>query len=156
MIRAAKAVDRDQVIALLREGFSRSRYKDKGEVSEKHARELVLGMILKHGLPALDGTHCMVGEQGGRMVGLLFGAKQRIYLIGSKFEATALFYYVQPGHPFISAALLRSFIEWAAVDPRVIEIREGATDAVNDFRAAGRLYESAGFTKCGEMWRRAA
>lgn len=154
MIRAARAIDRPALVALLQEGFRRSRYSSLGNVSVKHAEDLLLGAILKHGVKAVDGTHCMVVERRGEIAGLHFGMKQRVYLIGDKFSATDLFYYVRPGSPFDAVALLESFIAWAESDPRVVEIQPGTTDAVQDWRIAGHLYEKRGFEQCGAIFRR--
>lgn len=153
MIRPANAVDVPDLIALLQEGYRRSIYADVGNIAEKAATQLLLGMILKHGIPAIDGTHCMVIERDGKIVGLHFGAKQRVYMIGSKYFASDAFFYVQPGHPFEVIGLVDSFISWAAADPRVIEILPGVTDVISDYHAAGQIYEKMGFVQSGAIYR---
>ena len=157
MIRPAKAVDRDEVIGLLRDGYKRSRYADVAGICEKEAQRAVLGLIFKHGITAIDGTHCMVTEENGKLTGLHFAMKQRVYIIGDKYQASEIWFYVKEhASPFAAPALLRSFVEWAESDKRIIEISPACTDVIGDWNIAARMYEKAGFVQSGAIFRRAA
>lgn len=156
MIRAARAVDLPALMALLREAFSRSRYAGLGEIAEKPTEQLLLGMILKHGSKAVDGTLCNVIDISGRIEGMHFGAKERIKLIGTKFYASDAFFTARAGCAFNTFALLEAFFEWAESDPRVIEIMPGTDDTIQDWRIATKIYQRYGFEQCGAILRRAA
>lgn len=154
MIRPANAVDIPALIALLMDGHQRSRYVERGEISEKAAYQVLLAMIMKSASKAIDGTHCLVIEDGGEIVGIHFGAKERIKMIGTKYFASDAFFYVKGGHPFEAVGLVNRFIAWASADPRVIEIMPGVTDDIDDFHEAGQLYEKMGFVQSGAIYRR--
>lgn len=154
MIREAKAVDVPQLIELLRRGYQRSRYAGMGDIAEKPTEQLLLGMILKSGIKALDGTLCNVAEVAGHIVGMHFAAKERVKLIGTKFMASDAFFYVEPGCGMAAYGLLDRFFDWAGADPRVIEIQSGTDDTIQDWRLTASLYEKYGFEQSGAILRR--
>lgn len=154
MIRAARAVDLPGLMALLREAYARSRYKDVGEIAEKPTEQMLLALILKHGVKAIDGTLTNVIEVNGTIVGLHFACKERIKLIGTKFFASDAFFYVQQGHGTQALGLLAAFFAWAEADPRVFEITPGTDDTIQDWRSATKMYNRFGFEQCGAILRR--
>lgn len=153
MIRPARPTDRPALVALMKEGHKRSRYAKSGHIVDTILEQFIRGMILKHGSKAVDGTFCNVIEHDGKIVGLHFGAKERIKIFGSKYYASDALFYVQPGHSLETVGLVAQFVDWAKADPRVIEISLGATDDIDDYKTATKIYERMGFTQCGSMMR---
>lgn len=150
MIRAAKAGDIPALVKLMVEAHRNSARAEAGAVDEKAAKEILLAMIIRNGGRGINGTHCLVAERDGPVVGMLFGAKQRIQLIGDRWEATDVFFLMGKGAtPFMAPAMMESFLAWARMDSRVHRAFLGATDQIGDWRKTAEMYQRCGFTQCG-------
>lgn len=157
MIRAAKAMDVPQLAALLRAAFARSKYVGLGSIDVNYAKSFLLQMIMGHQQPGEEGTCCMVWEENGEVRGLHFAMRQRVYLVGDKFQASDVFFYLEPGSsPFAWAALLSRFLRWAKSDPAVIEITPGCTDIIPGvpWKRIAAMYQRAGFKQTGAIFAR--
>ena len=48
--------------------------------------------------------------------------------------------------------LFDAYVEWAATNPKVVEIKASHTDATSDGERMGALYERKGFRRCGAIY----
>lgn len=154
MIRSAKAADIMAIIALFREAHARSGRTE--DIDEKYAREEILLKAMFYDGPRWDrhplGTHVMVAEREGAIVGIHIGVKARVAVIGRPLYATDLLFYVSKrACPFMAAALVADFEAWAEKDPRVIQLRPGANSDVDDWHQAAAFYEKLGYTAEGAI-----
>lgn len=155
MIRPAKHVDIPQIVALLKEGYSRCKYANEAKVDEAFAKQFLHRMIMLHGGRGESGVGHFVYEQDGKIVGNIVGHKNRIGEIGDKFfTSDSLFYVAQDASPFVSVSLLKAFIKWSAEDPRVIRVIPGVSDMIQPYEMAAQIYEALGFTRMGAILER--
>jgi hypothetical protein len=157
MIRQATMGDVPAILDLLREGYERSKYRGRGEIDARLAKQKLHFMIPRSGLRGDAGTWCNVVQQREGIVGLHFAVKNPIAEIGTKlFASDVWFYCSKTATPFAVAALLESFEVWAQADEKIIEIRLGVHDTFgNDFERVAKLYEARGYRQVGRMYERA-
>lgn len=154
VIRQAKFADLPRLIELLREMHGRSRYRDRGEVDEKAARSLLMTSMQRHGLKACGGT-CVFVAEDQNIQGMIVGIADRVYHVGTKLWATDLYFYVAEGaDPRFAEGLYDAFTGWAEGMPDVVDIRNGATDAIGDFDRVAQFYKRKGLKQVGVIHER--
>lgn len=154
-VRPAKFSDIPRLYALLQEGYERSKYREHGTVDEKATKALLMQTVQRHGLKTAGGTCAFVSESGGIVDGMIVGALNRVYFIGSKLMAQDVFFYTSAlANPRSAGALLDAFIAWAVANENVFEIKPSATDIIGDPRRVEKLYLRKGFRQCGAIFER--
>lgn len=155
MIRQAKFGDIPALAALMDEMYRRSKYRDRDEIDMKSAKALVMQCIQRHGMQRAGGSSVFVIDRDGKIDGFIIGLLEPIYHIGKKLTATDLFYYArEKARPQDALRLFDQFIAWAESIPDVIEIRNGATDAIGDYRRVEALYRRKGLAQSGVIYER--
>ena len=153
--RPAKYSDIPRLTELLEQAHRRSKYRDRMSVSVKEIKALVIQAIQRHGLASAGGACVFVSEHEGAVDGFIAGLLERVYHIGEKLSATDFFFYVAPdGSPASAGGLLDAFIDWALGVDEMIEMRLGATDAIQDYERTAALYRRKGFTQTGVIYER--
>lgn len=156
MIRAAKMADTIGIVALFREAYARSPYRDHGVLDEAYARrEIIQKSIMYHGHKNAVGTNVIVAERDGLIVGIHIGVKQRLGVVGTALFATDLLFLVgKDATPFMAPAMIRNFEDWAALDPRIVTIKPGVNSDVDDWHAGQSFYERMGYEQDGAIMRK--
>lgn len=155
MIRVAQFADIPTLALLLEEAHGASIYADRAAFNRQEAKGLFMRAIQRHGHHTVGGGLAMVAEADEAIEGFMIGYLDRVYHVLDGLMATDLFFICSERARARSAGeLLDAFIAWAEGNKRVIEIRMGVTNALGDWRRAGKLYERRGFEQCGAMWER--
>ncbi len=155
MVRKAKFGDIPRLTELLEQGYQRSKYRDRGSVSTKEIKALLVNAIQRHGLTSAGGACVFVSEHQGVVDGFIAGLLDRVYHIGDKLSATDLFLYVAPdGSPTSAGGLIDAFVDWALDNEAVVEIRLAATDIIQDYERTAALYRRKGFIQTGVIYER--
>jgi len=141
------------LVALLTDMYERSKYRNIVDVDWKVAKSLLLQAITRQGAKCAGGSCVFVIDRSGYIEGFIVGILDRVYHIGAKLMATDLFYYVRPSSGAHDAAkLFDAFVDWARSVPDVIEIRNGATDAIGDFRRVEKWWQRRGMKQVGVIY----
>ncbi len=154
-MRKAKFGDIPRLTELLEQGYQRSKYRDRGSVSIKETKSLLVSAIQRHGLTSAGGSCVFVTENQGVVDGFIAGLLDRVYHIGDKLTATDIFFYVTPeGSPRSAGHLIDAFIDWTQDIEEVVEIRMAATDVIQPAEQSMALYQRKGFTQSGVIYER--
>lgn len=138
------------MVALLEDGYCRSRYRDLCGFDVRLARSQVFQAVQRHGLMGAGGQCVFVGESAGVVVGMIVGVLQPLYMLGDKLEAADVFFVVRAGaHPDVSRGLLDSYVAWAVGNPDVVEVTLSVTDVIGSPERVARLYDRMGFRRKG-------
>lgn len=151
MIRPARFQDAAAIEALIRRQHERSHYAGRVGIADKALENLVMGLIAGMNQHGPHGTHVVVNEEDGKVVGFFAGVLQRIYNIGDRLGACDQ-YLVNEGRVTASLQMVDSYVEWAKANPKVLEIGLTWTDAMPDGERAAKLYERKGFRRNGESF----
>jgi len=155
-IRAAKFGDIPALAALMCEMHARSCYAGRAELDLKATKGLFFNAIQRHGGSVAGSTLANVAERDGTVEGFLIGVLDNCYHVLVELMATDLFTYVsERGDPRDAIRLLEAFMKWAKANPRVIEVRLGATNAIGDFERTAVLYKRIGLEQCGGLYQMA-
>ena len=139
----------------MEQGYQRSKYRDRGSVSTKEIKSLLVNAIQRHGLTSAGGACVFVSEHEGVVDGFIAGLLDRVYHIGDKLSATDFFLYVaSDGAPASAGGLIDAFVDWALAIEAVAEIRLAATDIIQDYERTAALYRRKGFTQTGVIYER--
>lgn len=159
MLRPAAPGDLARLYSLVLEMHKASEYPAREiDVSEPVTRKLLLDAIARNGRTNDGGTLFNVVERGGQIEGFMLGILQRVYMIGNRLEAQDFWLYCTPKAPArASARLIDAYVAWADGNPKVADIVLSWTDTAGvDGAKIGRLYNSRGFIRRGEIWKRAS
>jgi len=149
MIREARFLDIPRLGAVMEEMHGRSRYAAYGLDLEGFKNQCVQA-IEGHG----QGTCLFVADGEQKAEGFILGVTDAPYGVIEARYATDLFFYVTLGaDPHHASRLYDAFLAWAQAAPGVIEIRNGAVDAISDYRRTERLYQRKGLTQEGVLYR---
>jgi hypothetical protein len=157
-VRDAKFGDTMQMAALLRRGYDRSRYAEiEGlEVDMPEAKRIITNAIQRQNGTNCGATFAQVSERAGKVEGLFIGVLDRVYHIGTKLCAHDLFFLMdEGGSPRDAERMLRNYVAWAESNPAVVLIQDGTTDAVGDWKRAGKMLVRQGFRQIGGIYERA-
>jgi len=158
MLRAATISDLPRLSQLVLEMHGRSEFVRRGiGVSEPAAKALLRDAVVRNGRTNDGGTLFNVVEKDGEIEGFMLGILQRVHHIGNRLEAQDFWLYCSPKAPLrASARLIDAYVAWALENPKVADIVLSWTDAAGaDGEKIGKLYASRGFTRRGEIWKRA-
>jgi hypothetical protein len=156
MIRPATLEDSPRIADLMAKGFARSRYAGRpgAGVDRTYALQFIRGVLVRNGFKSAEATWCNVWVENGAVLGYHLGLEQRIGQVGTLYEAANIHFYTDPkASPFAAVALLKSFFEWAAGRPRIIEICMDANDMIVDIETVAEVYRSIGFKDCAKTLR---
>lgn len=158
MIRGATLSDLPRLYELVLRMHAASEYPAREiSVSESIAKAMLRDAVMRNGRTNDGGTLFNVVERGGQVEGFMLGVLQRVYLIGNRLEAQDCWLYCTPRAPArASARLIDAYIAWALGNPKVADIVLSWTDTAGvDATKIGKLYNSRGFIRRGEIWKRA-
>lgn len=156
MIRQAAFADIPRLMAVFAEIYARSRFAGIASIDVVRAKAVLLSAIQRRDHKR-DGACCLFvsHEEGPSIDGFILGTTAPVYLIGDKLMATDLFFLTRvDAHPRAAAGLLDAFLAWAEAFPGVIEIKMGASDAVQPFEPVARLYRARGLVQSGVIYSR--
>lgn len=157
MIRAAKFSDIPRIVDLLHEMHAASKYAGKVDVSRKAAHALMQQCVTRHGGLHEGGALVMVAEHDGQVEGFIVGMLDRVYHIGDRLASNDVYLYVTEAASKLDVRrLLDAYVEWAAGNPKVFEIRLSWTDTMEGAEKIGDLYKKMGFRRCGAIYERGA
>lgn len=156
MIRPVTGADLPRLLAVAQRMHAASRYADKGPLDAGHTAALFTRLLEAqrlHGVPGA--TFLRLAVQEGETTGLVVGMLDRVYHFGpaDRLRATDLVTF-NDGDPRDGLRLLDAYLGWAQNQPNVIELVNGATDAVADHARVARLYERRGFERFGAIYRK--
>jgi hypothetical protein len=155
MIRDATFADIPRIVAIMREAYERSRYAKEGlcGFDEKEGKRLLVNAIQRHGRGRNSASFVQVAVENDRVEGFIIGFLSRVYHCGDKLVASDLFWYATPlVSPRDPIRLMKNMIAWAKGVDGVIEIRCGATAAVQNPERAGRVLQRLGMTPYGSLY----
>jgi hypothetical protein len=154
MIRQARFQDLPALAAMLREMHGRSKYAGRVAISDKRLEATLLGMIAGQAQCGAGASFCRIAERGNEPVGFMAGLLDPVYHIGDKLTANDVYLYARPGAGSAAARLVRAYVEWAAANPKVVEIKLSWTDALPGAGRIGTLYSRHGFRQAGAIYER--
>ena len=134
----------------------RSRYAERGvELSDSLVNSRLLEGIRRNGGLHAGCTLLNVIDKGG-VHAFMLAVLQPVYGIGVGLEAQDVLLCAAKKAPQLSSRLLiDSYIAWASGNHRVKDIYLSWTDIAGvDGRKLSKLYQSRGFQRCGEIWKR--
>ncbi len=156
MIRVAKAADTMAVIRLMQEAHSRSRYSESGDVDPEVAKKFLARCVHFHGNSGDGATFYLVAETDGKLTGFFIGCLGRVYVVGDKFEAQDVHFYLTDGaDPLDFRRIIQAFDTWASANPDVIEVTLSTSDYIAGaaLRLAG-FYRARGFELTNKVFKR--
>jgi hypothetical protein len=154
MIRPARFQDLPALAAMLREMHGLSKYAGRVAISGKRMESALLGMIAGQAQSGAGASFCRIAERGGEPAGFMAGLLDPVYHIGDRLTANDVYLYARPGAGSAAARLVAAYVEWAAANPKVIEIKLSWTDALPGAARIGALYERHGFRRIGGIFER--
>lgn len=156
MIRRTTFSDIPRLVDLMREVFARSKYAGRGTMNEKEAKALWVRSIQRDGKTSEGGTLARVAEdEHGVVTGFVLGVLQRVYQVGDQLEAQQVYLYQTPGgDPVATIELAVEFGKWAeSIDDVIVDV-QSATDIVQGFPMAARIFEGLGYKQSGVIYER--
>lgn len=90
----------------------------------------------------------VVAEHGGKITGMLAGAKQELWFTRQLYASDIIFVSRQPGD---GARMVRKFESWAFSDARVKEVTLAISSGIHP-EGTSKLYEALGFEYLGPMY----
>lgn len=155
-IRPARFVDAPALTDLLVQQQRTSIYAGKVRVDEKYTRQLLAGMIHRHGHTNDGGTCVFVVTDGiSEVCGFIVGVLGRVYHIGVELMAQDAFLVVTPKAPKNAAVqLVDAYVGWAETSPKVREIQLSHSAAIAGSERIATLYRRKGFVPFGHSYRR--
>lgn len=155
MIRPAKNADIMALVALIQEMHQRSKYREIDQVDVPMVKKLLLAGIQRHGAQHDGGALVLVSVKDDQPVGFLYGLLTRVYNIGTRLEATDLFFYMgDAADPRDAFKLLDAFDAWVAENPKVVVVRQGATNAIEAYSRMERVLRRRGMDQSGVIYER--
>jgi len=153
-IRKATFSDIPVLCELLREAYTRSRFRGASSFSEARTKAMLMNAIQRDGGNSEGSIFFAVSDRGERDIdAFIIGIIQSLYLITDKLEATDLFWYAKEGADATSAKrLLRVMHKWAATCPNVVLLRQGNTDAITSRESSGRVLKGSGMRLTGNIY----
>lgn len=153
MIRAATYRDLERVKALLYDMYADSKYLGRGKIVDKVCDEVLAHALTKQKSPIQGGSFFHVAEHEEEVQGFMIGALDRIYHIGSYLVAQDIFLHVaKGGQPTDAVKLIRHYVEWARMNPRVLTINLSWTDTLPGAEKIEPVYERLGFKRSGGIF----
>jgi RimJ/RimL family protein N-acetyltransferase len=157
MIRPATFSEIPRLVDLLEEMCAESKYAGRVNVDRRAAGALLQQCVTRHNGKHEGGAWVMVDDRDGIAEGFMVGLLDRVYHIGDKLSAKDIYLHATKRAGQASALrLFRSYVDWAASNPKVIEINGSWTDALPGAERIALVYQKLGFRKCGEIFERAA
>lgn len=154
MIRTPKYTDAAEMVALLGDAHTRSVYAGRLDFDEGEANRIICSAIQRHGFKSASGTWAQVACKDDRILGMIVGALQPVYLVHKQLCATDLFFVTAKGCPVRDAvALMDSFVQWGKAHPKVVEIQCGATGVMGSETAAAKILSRLGLEPFGSIHR---
>lgn len=150
-IHDAAFADTPRILALIEQAHGRSKFADIVKVNRKEAKELLVGIIGKHGGAEIGSTFIQVATTGPRLDGVIIGLVQPWYWVTDGAEVHDLLFYVRPGaDERVAMRLLRRLHAWAATIPNLVSVTMSANDAISP--GAEVLYARAGMRSIGSIY----
>lgn len=152
MVREATYADTQAILALLDEGYHRSKYKEY-TLDTEVARQLIHGALQRTKVRGEGGT-CVYVYENRVVLGVMVGILDRIYHVAKELMATDLFFYVSKdcSNPRAFVGLLRAFENWAWGNSKVKKIDLGVTNIIGDPSRLGIFYKRNGYIESGLMF----
>lgn len=153
-VRRANHVDTPALVRIMERALDRSIYKGVGTFDELTAKSLIAQSIQRHGHTNLGGCLVLVSEHESEIKGFIIGVIDHVYPGYKERMATDLLFLCEEGTPpGDPATMLKELAEWGLSGKDVIEIHLGVSGAIGDPERTAKLYERAGFKRCGAMFR---
>lgn len=152
MIRRGEHTDLVSIEGLILRQHAVSKYAGRVAVSDKALRELVTLALAHQNSPGRDQTHVSVAVRGGKIVGVVIGAFDRIYHIGRKLSANDIFLINEGGHLGDTLGLIDAYVQWASATKACIEIMLSWADTIPGASRIASVFERKGFARVGEMF----
>ncbi len=150
MIRPARVEDVPRLRVLAEEMLARSRHRHRWNVVPALVTEMVVKIVGARG----KGAIIIVGEHDGLIESFIIGLTARFYGVSDKLFATDRFIYATEAAPATDLdELWEAFVAWGRSQPGVIEIMNGATDAIIDYRRMEKFYQRKGMKQSGVIYR---
>jgi hypothetical protein len=109
--------------------------------------------IQRHGHKNMGGTLVMVSEKDGKIEGFMIAMLDQVYPCLKQMVATDLLGILTDQADARDArVMLHAIEEWAAGNPKVIELRLGVMGAITDWERTAKLYSRLGFEQCGGIF----
>jgi len=142
-VRLATAQDVGSAMKVGKRILSRSTID--AEVYDLQAKRLMLRCI--------NDAHMnlWVAEHADIIVGFFMGIKEQHWFSREKY-ATDICFCVDPRHGNYAAPMVRRFVKWAKLDPKVKDINLAISSGLDKDGRTGRLYENLGFTQVGGVY----
>jgi len=155
MVVPATFSDIPGVLDVMQRAHKRSIYADTATFDELAAKQLLLHSINRHGHTNLGGSLCFVSKQeDGAIAGFIIGYIDVVYPgLKEKMASDLLFICDEDAPAQDAGEMLRALLHWGRSAKGVIEIVLGVSGAIGDPERTGKLYERAGLTRCGTMYR---
>lgn len=146
MIRPARTTDVFAIADILCERAKDSRFHGITAPEPKLARQMFAQAVQRHGGTNEGATFLMVNETEGEIDAFMFGALNRIYMVGDMLGATDVFLLgAKDCDPRAMRWLVDAYIKWAESSPKVVEIGLSWSDSIAGSEAVTRHYERRGF-----------
>lgn len=153
MIRNARHQDIPEIMRMLHEMHAASKYRGRVNISDKAADALLTSAIASQGQSGPQGSHVIIAEEGGKIVGFMIGVLTRVEHIGDKLTANDLFLYVRPGNGVRHVlALIDSYIAWASSKRPVLDIMLSWKDTLPGAEQIEAIYKRKGFARIGGIF----
>lgn len=151
MIRPARNTDICTIKELIQRQHAGSKYAGRVGISEKALDQLLLGLVAGQAQSSVGASLVSVAVRDQKVVGFIAGVLQRTYLIGDRLEANDLF-FVNEGSAVAASRLVRSYLDWAVGNRKVIEVRMSWTTAIPGADRMTAMFRRRGLKKTGETW----
>lgn len=154
MIRPARMSDTPRLVELLEYAHARSAYVGRCNVDAPYARKYLAGAIMRNGNVYQGGCLVMVAEDSDAVVqAFVFGSLERIYGVGDMLASFDHYLIATRTAPKgATAALFNAYVEWAAGNPRVLQIGGSHTDALPGSERMTGIFKRHGLRRCGALF----
>ena len=157
MIRPGKMADIVRIRELFIEMHAASKYAGVVEIDLMTLQKALMTFMMRNGHTNDGGCIVTVSEDDGVVEGFMVGMLDRIYHIGDKFSANDIYLYASPRcSPLAVGKMIDAYLAWAQANPKVHEIALSWSDALPFASRMAKVYERKGFSRCGEIFERAA
>lgn len=148
MIRPARSVDAPELVSILRERHTETRYAGNVEIDDRVAKRLFAHAVQRHEGTTEGAMYLMVAERNERIEAFILANLVRVYIVGDKLASSDIFLLSRKDSGARHfPALIDGYIAWASGNPRVFEIGLGWSDAIPGNEGVKRAFERRGFAQ---------
>jgi len=155
--RPARATDVPELVSIIEERFTETRFLGAGHVDKDVARKFLAPATFRHGQTNGGATwfEVAVDDETGRIEAFILATLVRAYCVGSKLWAQDIMLLGRPdADPRALNGLLDHYIAWGNDNPRVVEITLSWSDILPEAPRMDAIYTRKGFKRCGAFYRR--